>query len=48
MIYWYIFFDEEGALTMNPIHLMQCKKTLKYKVNKTMKDKNQVVFFLSN
>jgi len=42
MIYLYIFFDKEGSLTMNHVHLMQCKKTFKHKVDKTLKDKNQI------
>ncbi len=38
-----LFFDKEDALTMNHVHLMQYKKMFKLKVDKTIKDKNQVV-----
>jgi len=42
MIYLYISLDKEGALTMNHVHLMQCKKAFKHKVDKTMKEENQI------
>jgi len=42
-IFVYFFYNKD-TLTMNHVHLMQCKKKFKYKVDKTTKDKNQVVF----
>ncbi len=38
----YLILDKEGALTLNHDYLMQCKKTFKHKVVKTIKDKNEV------